>query len=253
MARHLTQYLPWLAPRCNCLLCGIRLAGQRPLCVDCELDLPWLGAACQICALPLPVADQTCPRCQRRPPSFHQVVAPWRYGYPLDTLIIRFKHHGQWPIGRLLAELLAEHLQQRFTSGQPRPDALVAVPLSDQGLRQRGFNQAQMLGQRLTMQLRIPLRPYLQRIQNGPRQQSLNASARRRNLRGAFALAPKSQVRGLHLGLVDDVLTTGSTADTLARLLLRAGAAQVDVYCLARTPAPDVAIDNGTHKTGPTE
>ncbi|WP_277423282.1 ComF family protein, partial [Pseudomonas viridiflava] len=71
-----------------------------------------------------------------------------------------------------------------------------------------------------------------------PNQQGLDAEARKRNLRGAFTLVDAEWLRGKHVALVDDVLTTGSTADVIARLLTRAGASRVDVYCLARTPKP---------------
>ena len=82
------------------------------------------------------------------------------------------------------------------------------------------------------------VRRTLERLLDTPPQQQLDAATRRRNLRQAFALEPGSDVRGRHLALVDDVLTTGATAEALARLLKRAGAARVDVYCLARTPKP---------------
>jgi ComF family protein len=78
----------------------------------------------------------------------------------------------------------------------------------------------------------------LARIQDTSAQQDLNAEARKKNLRNAFALTPGAQIKGRHLALVDDVLTTGATAQALARLLMDAGAARVDVYCLARTPKP---------------
>ena len=80
---------------------------------------------------------------------------------------------------------------------------------------------------------------WLLRHQDTAAQQALDAKARKRNLLHAFSLAPQVEVRGLHLALVDDVLTTGATAQSLARLLRQAGARQVDVYCLARTPRPD--------------
>lgn len=78
----------------------------------------------------------------------------------------------------------------------------------------------------------------LQRVQEQHSQQGLSANERRRNLKQAFALVRDAQLEGRHLALVDDVLTTGATADSLARLLKRAGARRVDVYCLARTPPP---------------
>ena len=96
-----------------------------------------------------------------------------------------------------------------------------------------------MLARWLSQGLQLTLNEHvLQRRQDTQAQQQLNAAQRLRNLRQAFALAPASQVRGLHLAIVDDVLTTGATAESIARLLRKAGAARVDVYCLARTPKP---------------
>jgi ComF family protein len=106
-------------------------------------------------------------------------------------------------------------------------------------LRQRGYNQAAMLASWLSQDLDLALDEHmLLRPQDTIAQQQLAAKQRQRNLLKAFALAPDAQVRGQHLALVDDVLTTGATAHSLARLLLHAGARRVDVYCLARTPKP---------------
>lgn len=228
----------WLCHTPSCLLCRA-WAGSLPICDGCLAELPWLAGHCLVCALPLPTNGLPCGDCLKRPPPFTRVEAPWRYDFPVDSLITRFKHQGHWPLGRLLGELLAYHLANAFNEGLPRPQALLPVPLAMPRLRRRGFNQAQMLGRWLSDELRIPLQEgWLQRIEDGPPQQGLDAAARRRNLRRAFALAPDAHVKGLHLALVDDVLTTGTTARVLARLLMRAGAARVDVYCLARTPRP---------------
>lgn len=106
-------------------------------------------------------------------------------------------------------------------------------------LRQRGFNQALMVARWLGSALNIPLNERaLLRPHETVAQQDLDAKTRKRNLLNAFALAPGAQIAGQHLALVDDVLTTGATAHSLARLLMDAGARQVDVYCLARTPKP---------------
>lgn len=157
----------------------------------------------------------------------------------MDNLITRFKHQARWPFGRLLAEHLARYLQHRFDEGLPRPTMLLPVPLARKRLRQRGFNQAQMLADWLSPMLDIPVqRELLQRIQDTPSQQALDAASRRRNLRQAFALPDEQQVVGRHVAVIDDVLTTGATAEALARLLKRAGAERVDIYCLARTPKP---------------
>lgn len=229
----------WLKNKQSCLLCSEPADDTTPICTACETELPWLGDQCQTCALPLPASGLTCGQCLQQPPAFERVAAPWRYSFPVDTLITRFKHNAKWPFGRLLGELLMQFLQHRFEEDLERPDALVPVPLAAKRLRQRGFNQAAMLARWLSEGLNIPCdETLLRRIQDTSAQQELKAQARKRNLRNAFALAPGATIAGRHLALIDDVLTTGATAQTLARLLMDAGAARVDVYCLARTPKP---------------
>ncbi|MBP5968907.1 ComF family protein [Pseudomonas iridis] len=223
----------------SCLLCDEPAEAEMPICVACEAEMPWLGAHCQTCALPLPEAGLTCDGCLLEPPAYEQVAVPWRYDFPVDSLITRFKHNAKWPFGHLLADVLSQYLQHRFDEDLPRPDALLPVPLAAKRLRQRGFNQAAMLARWLSKQLDLPCEEnVVHRIQDTSAQQDLDAKARKRNLRNAFALTSDANVKGRHLALVDDVLTTGATAQALARLLMNAGAARVDVYCLARTPKP---------------
>lgn len=229
----------WLKFTQFCLLCDLPADTSHALCAACQDELPWLGPHCTVCALPLPAAGLVCAQCLRRPPGFTRVEAPWRYAFPLDALVTRFKHQRAWPFGRLLVGLLAEHLRHAWQEGLPRPELLLPVPLGRVRLRQRGFNQAALLADWLAGELGVTSRAdLLLRQRDTPAQQQLDAAARRRNLRGAFALGATQALAGCHVALVDDVLTTGATADTLARLLRRAGAARVDVYCLARTPAP---------------
>jgi ComF family protein len=222
-----------------CLLCDEPVEAEMPICVACETDLPWLGDHCQTCALPLLATGLTCGECLLEPPAFEQVVVPWLYGFPVDSLITRFKHNAKWPFGHLLADVLGEYLQHRFDEGLPRPDVLLPVPLAGKRLRQRGFNQSAMLARWLSQSLDLPCEEtVLRRIKETDAQQDLDAKARKHNLRNAFNLMPDAQIKDRHLALVDDVLTTGATAQALARLLINAGAARVDVYCLARTPKP---------------
>ncbi|MDR0281557.1 MAG: ComF family protein [Paucimonas sp.] len=222
-----------------CLLCDEPAGQPHPICVPCESELPWLDEHCRLCALPLPMHGLLCGQCARRRPAFRQVEAPWHYGFPVDALITRFKHQRQWPQGRLLAQMLGNRLAHRFAEGLPRPALLLPVPMATQRLRQRGYNQAAMLADWLAAQLAIPCAGHvLSRLRDTPAQQELDARARRRNLKDAFALTDPAAVEGRHVALVDDVLTTGATAQALARLLRDGGAARVDVYCLARTPRP---------------
>ncbi|WP_397451027.1 ComF family protein [Pseudomonas sp. NA-150] len=233
------QVYIWLKNKQTCLLCDEMTDAAVPICTDCEADLPWLRDQCERCALPLPMSGLTCGQCLRQSPTFNDVVVPWRYDFPIDTLVTRFKHQGKWPMGRLLAELLGQLLQNRFADGLQRPDCLLPVPLARKRLRQRGYNQSEMLGRWLTAQLGIPMDDHLLlRVLETLAQQGLDAKARQRNLRKAFALAEGAQVAGRHFALIDDVLTTGATANALAGILKKAGARRVDIYCLARTPKP---------------
>ncbi|TBU99358.1 amidophosphoribosyltransferase [Stutzerimonas kirkiae] len=229
----------WTIIEHKCLLCGSATGNTEGVCPACAGDLPWLKGCCSVCALPLPATGLVCGQCLKRPPAYDRVVAPWSFEFPLDGLVSGFKYQARWPMGRLLAGLLAEHLRRQYQAGLPRPITLLPVPLSRRRLRQRGFNQAQMLARWLGQALGIPvIDDLLSRTRDTPPQQQLDARTRRRNLLGAFALAPDSRIRKGHLALIDDVLTTGATAQALARLLKRHGAGRVDVYCLARTPSP---------------
>lgn len=229
----------WLNSDQICLLCDEATGSKNSICEACEADLPWLSDPCERCALPMPLSNLTCPQCTIDPPAFDEVIAAWLYDFPIDALVTRFKHQGKWPLGRLMAQLFGECLRYRFNEGLRRPDFLLPVPMANKRMRQRGYNQAAMLAAWLGPALQLPVNErLLRRVKETPAQQGLDAKARRRNLLDAFELLMPQDVAGKHIALVDDVLTTGSTADVIAKLLRKAGARQVDVYCLARTPKP---------------
>jgi len=220
-----------------CLLCLEQVQGRQAICAACQHDLPWLLHACCDCALPLPAGDIRCRQCQQQPFVFSTVAAPWRYAFPVDALIGRFKYSAGWSYGFLLSQGLAEHLQYLYREQYlSRPDYLLAVPLARNRQRQRGYNQAQMIAQWLAVSLQIEyLGAVLRRIRQTQTQQGLSARQRRHNLSGAFAVEQVQLLRGKHVALVDDVVTTGATCATIASELLAAGVRRVDVYCLART------------------
>ncbi|MGH8274369.1 MAG: double zinc ribbon domain-containing protein [Gammaproteobacteria bacterium] len=213
----------------RCLACGAR--GGRALCAACFHDLPWNDHACRYCALPLPDSPATlCGTCARRPPHFDVAHAAFGYGWPVDRLIRRFKFKADLAMGRILALALADYLDLHQL---PRPDLLIPVPLHRRRLAERGFNQsaeiARVLGPRLETKTSFN---GLIRLRDTPAQSGLDRAARLRNLRGAFACG--APVAGLRVAVVDDVITTGSTVETLADVLKRAGAAEVAIYAIAR-------------------
>ena len=145
----------------------------------------------------------------------------------MDALIGRFKYGGALHYGALLGRLLGECCRGRH------PDGIVPVPLHPARLAERGFNQATELARQVSRRLDAPvLDDVCRRTVSTPPQAGLPAHERQRNLRGAFAASPG--VAGRRLAVVDDVLTTGSTVEALTLELLRAGAARVEVWAVAR-------------------
>jgi len=216
----------------TCIRCGC--AGRAPLldlCEFCEAELPKNAAACRLCGMPLaPEAQGRCQSCARRRWHFDSVLAPYRYEYPVDRLVQRFKYEGRLEVGRVLATLLGHAVQ---CSGAVRPEALLPVPLARSKLRARGFNQAAELALPIAKSLSLPVRRDLcARVRATQDQAGLRARDRRRNVRGAFAVVGSIVPR--HVALIDDVLTTGNTCSEIARVLKAAGAERVDVWVVAR-------------------
>lgn len=216
----------------RCLACGEPGGGGLDLCATCAAALPLNRCACPCCAAPLALPAPACGPCLRRPPPQQSARAVFLYRPPLDRWLPRAKFHGDLACVRLLAALMAREL----ADDQPLPQALLPIPLHRARLRQRGFDQALELARPLARHLGIALRAdVLQRVRATQAQTRLDAAARRRNLRGAFAVAPG---HGLppHVVLVDDVMTTGATVHAATRALLQAGVARVDVWACARVP-----------------
>ncbi|MFA5676920.1 MAG: ComF family protein [Pseudomonas sp.] len=223
----------------RCLLCLGSAAGIPDcICTPCLSDLPWLGSACRQCALPLPSENMLCGQCQQNPPAFSQVIAPFRYAFPLDSLIPAFKYQHKLTYGRLMARLLQQAIVHHYQERQQRlPDLVIPLPLHRSRQAQRGYNQALELARPIGRQLAIPLdRRNLMRQRATTPQQGLNAQQRRQNLQAAFNCRHPERLLARHVALVDDVVTTGTTVNEASRTLLDAGAASVSIWCIARTP-----------------
>ena len=225
--QRLGKLLGGLWPR-HCLVCG-EACPVEGLCPACRRALPWNRSACQRCALPLPAPAAACGHCLRRPPPLAAAHAAFRYEIPLDRLLPRLKFHDDLAAGRLLGGLMAEAL-----AGAERPDALIPLPLHRKRLRSRGFDQTLELATPLARALHLPLiDDILIRMRETAPQSRLDAAARRRNLRRAFAVR-EGIALPTHVALVDDVMTTGATLHAAATALLCAGATRVDAWVCAR-------------------
>ena len=180
-----------------------------------------------------------CGRCVRSPPRFDSAIAAVDYSHPWDRLISDFKYRGALDLCDALCDLLMSAHQRHAGDA---PDWLLPVPLGALRLRERGYNQSWELARRCARQLGCPTdAAMLLRIRETPHQLSLPRERRLANVRGAFAIEPsrRAEVAGRRIALVDDVMTTQATADELSRELLDAGAQSVQLWVVARTPAPE--------------
>ena len=238
--RLLGRWLDHLAPR-GCATCGLALApGAFPgVCAGCLAELP--GARrprCARCGHPTDRPAAACTACAGAPlPAGlpDATLAAADYAPPLDRVVTALKFGRQLALARPLGELLAA----RWLGALPAVplDCLVPVPLGERRLAQRGFNQSLEMARAMSAALARPL-PVLHgrllRVRDTPPQSGLGLAERRGNLHGCFACA--GRLDGLRVGLVDDVMTSGSTLAEAARALRAAGAASVVAIVVARTP-----------------
>jgi ComF family protein len=230
--------LQWLLLPPTCVLCAQngQAAGTASidLCAACAGELPINTPACKQCGEHLEGSSAQlflCGACLRKPPRYNRTHCAYRYSYPIDHLVRAFKYHDRLTHARVLGHLLAQSLA--FARVEPWPELLIPVPLAEQRFRERGFNQASELAAQLQYKLSIPLRVDLLERKRVTREQAgLDRLGRRKNVRNAFAIREPLNVK--HIAIVDDVVTTGSTVNEIARVLKRAGAETIEVWAVAR-------------------
>ncbi|WP_230427295.1 ComF family protein [Collimonas humicola] len=230
-------------PSC-CALCGQN--GKRVICDSCSkryfADRP---RRCAQCANPLPQSGGAsllqCGNCLKQARAFDATVVVCDYAAPVDQLILALKFRGQLALAPVFAQMLRDAMLLQATAARLElPEILMAVPLSAQRLQQRGFNQAHEIAKPLARLTGILVRHDLLQRQRDtlPQSMGLDLEQRRRNLRQAFVMAPaaSAKIDGCHIGVVDDVMTTGETLHALAKTLRRHGARRITNFVFARTP-----------------
>lgn len=229
----LEQFLP-----AQCLICQLSSHNQL-ICVHCRQALLQPRSCCQYCGLSLPTPADFCGDCIKQTHLFSRLHALASYHSPYPKLIKQLKYEKRLIAGELLGQLLALSLAQHFNEQEiKRFDYLLAIPLHHKKLRQRGFNQAQLIANVVSAQLTIPLLPEsVQRDKDTQPQEGLSRAKRRANLRAAFSVNKNSLLQGKHIAVLDDVVTTGATINSLCQCLLAENVASITVFCICRTGA----------------
>lgn len=227
----------WLFPA-RCVACGARERDMW-LCADCLSHVvPLRGSRCPICAARL--VSGLCPACARERPAFRRVFAAGAYRGVVRQAVHALKFGGVRELAAPLSRLMAEACE-----ALPERAVVVPVPASPQRRAERWLDHAGLLAAATARELALPCRPeWAERCRATTRQVGLGPAARRANVAGAFRA--RQGVRGAAVLVVDDVMTTGATARSLARALVDAGAAEVYVAVAARADEPpDGGVSGG--------
>ena len=200
------------------------------------MQLPWLPQGCHQCAMPLEITlagvAVHCGACLSIPPHYHNTLAPFYYANPVKSVIRTFKFGHSFYCAPFLREALMLTITKHYQN-QPLPQVLMPIPLHSKRLRQRGFNQALEIGKQIGRKLNIPIdTKSCQRLKNNSPQSMLDSKTRRAQ-KLKWTLSKDFDYQ--HVAIIDDVMTTGTTVNSLAKILRKQGVKQIDVWVCART------------------
>jgi ComF family protein len=222
-----------LPPRCGG--CGTIVDDVDSFCAPCWRELDFLQGGCTRCGLPLQSTDaETCGACLANPPRLDRIRAAVAYDDISRSIALRLKYGRKTALARTMSRYMGP-----LVGELPSNAVFVPVPLHRRRLWSRGFNQSAVVARELSRRTGIPVEvDALKRIRATPPLKGMAMRQRRRTVAGAFRANPMADLRGRPIILIDDVLTTGSTANACARVLKRAGAERVDLISWARVIGP---------------
>jgi len=221
-----------------CLLCHLPSKNSL-VCEYCHEAILTERSYCLRCGCGLSHTQPFCGECLQHHFEFTQLHAVASYQSPFPELIKQLKYNNHLLYADLLGQLLANSILQRYNQAQLQEiDYLIPVPLHKKKHRKRGFNQAQLISEALSKHLPVEItQTTLTRSKLTNAQEGLTRHQRTLNLKHAFSLTEerKVELKGKHIVLIDDVVTTGATINSLCQVLLAAKVKRIDVWCICRT------------------
>ncbi len=218
----------------KCLLCGDEIFDEsKRFCENCESTLPFNeGAICEHCGRKVIASEPYCSTCKGVLVSLDACRSCFNYQKPIDKLIKDVKYHNK----RYLIDYLSERLSLLYLKNYFNADGFVFVPMTKKAFNKRGFNQSELLARKVSERTNVPVLDCLEKVKDTKRQATLTRAERLKNLDSAFRVKDRKVVKDKTLVIVDDVSTTGATAQAIASKLKRAGATKVYLITVASTP-----------------
>ena len=220
----------------KCIFCGYELSSKTDTCTceKCQKILPFIDdkKICEICGNPIKSLAPICETCHEKKPSYIIARAPFEYTGKIKFIISRFKYNNE----KYLAKPLSYFMAQVYLRNNYNCDLIIYSPLSNEKLKKRGFNQAELLANELSERLNLEVKKdIIIKVKNTITQTKLTQFERKINLKNAFTISNKKQIKNKSVLLIDDVFTTGTTVQHISTLLINSGAKEVKVLTLAHT------------------
>ncbi len=224
----------------TCAVCKAELFGEDYFCPDCLKKLPFIGSKkCNHCGRSALLNEEYCDTCKNFFVSVDIARSVFDYTGKISLLIKKFKFNGE----KHLATPFVKYMLPVMLKNFPRTDVITFVPMTEKSQKKRGYNQTELLAKGLSEKTNIPLVNAVVKKKETPKQVKLKRADRLKNLQGSFGITDKNSIKGKNVLLVDDVLTTGATAETIAKLLKEKGAERV--YLITVASVPDKSIKKG--------
>lgn len=223
-------------PTWRCLVCGKEVFSKERFCSDCEKSLPYNdGPICAHCGRKTVAFTEYCSTCKNNLVDLDMCRSAFSYEYPMSKLVKDAKYNN----ARYLIEFFAEKLSLVYFQNYFNSDYLVYAPMTEKAEKKRGYNQSLILAEKLSVLINVPVLHAVKKVKETERQATLSRAERLKNLDNAFRVVDKKSVKDKNILIIDDVSTTGATAQIIANRLKKAGAKTVKLLTVCSTPPID--------------